>query len=122
MTSFYIFISFPSNGFFEYHLQWILHDWNDEECVSILKRCKEAIISREDGGGKVIIIDVVMGSNKCYEKSNTSQIYMDMLMMVMCNGAERGEQEWEKIFIDSGFKDYKITPTLGLRSVIEVYP
>ncbi|KAK1325042.1 Tabersonine 16-O-methyltransferase [Acorus calamus] len=24
-------------------LKWILHDWGDEDCVKILKRCKEAI-------------------------------------------------------------------------------
>ncbi|KAK9192647.1 hypothetical protein WN944_003340 [Citrus x changshan-huyou] len=26
-------------------LKWILHDWNNEECVKILKKCKEAITS-----------------------------------------------------------------------------
>uniref|UniRef100_A0A2N9IC69 O-methyltransferase C-terminal domain-containing protein n=1 Tax=Fagus sylvatica TaxID=28930 RepID=A0A2N9IC69_FAGSY len=29
---------------------WILHDWSDEECVSILKRCKEAITSKGKEG------------------------------------------------------------------------
>lgn len=40
-------------------MQWILHDWSDEDCVKILKRCKEAIPSK-DNGGKVIIMDIVM--------------------------------------------------------------
>ncbi|KAL3580841.1 hypothetical protein D5086_018676 [Populus alba] len=26
-------------------LMWVLHDWNDEECIQILKNCKEAIQS-----------------------------------------------------------------------------
>jgi hypothetical protein len=40
-------------------LQWILHNWNDEGCVKILKNCKEAV-SRNDKGGKIIIIDTVI--------------------------------------------------------------
>ncbi|KAK8987013.1 hypothetical protein V6N11_055330 [Hibiscus sabdariffa] len=32
-------------------LKWIFHNWNDEECVKILKRCKEAISE----GGKMIM-------------------------------------------------------------------
>ncbi|KAH0639577.1 hypothetical protein KY290_036844 [Solanum tuberosum] len=40
-------------------LKWVLHDWSDEECIKILKKCKEAIPSKEKGG-KVIIIDMVL--------------------------------------------------------------
>ena len=89
--------------------------------MKILRRCREAI-SREKERGKVIIIDMVMGSNSYCPKSDTSQLYMDTLMMVVCGGAERGEQQWRKLFIDAGFTRYKITPALGMRSVIEVYP
>ena len=38
------------------------------------------------------------------------------------NGVERDEQEWKKIFFEAGFKDYKIMPILGVRSIIELYP
>uniref|UniRef100_M1D3K7 Resveratrol O-methyltransferase n=1 Tax=Solanum tuberosum TaxID=4113 RepID=M1D3K7_SOLTU len=40
-------------------LKWILHDWSDEECIKILKKCKEAI-PRKEKGGKVFIIDMVL--------------------------------------------------------------
>ncbi|KAK9123020.1 hypothetical protein Sjap_012622 [Stephania japonica] len=42
-------------------LKWILHDWNNKDCVRILKRCKEAIPSKEEGG-RVIILDMVAES------------------------------------------------------------
>jgi hypothetical protein len=38
------------------------------------------------------------------------------------DGIEREEHEWRKIFLEAGFTDYKITPTNGVRSIIEVYP
>ncbi|KAJ1412244.1 Winged helix-like DNA-binding domain superfamily [Sesbania bispinosa] len=31
-------------------LKWILHDWNDEECINILKKCKEAITNKDKEG------------------------------------------------------------------------
>ncbi|XP_034924826.1 trans-resveratrol di-O-methyltransferase [Populus alba] len=102
-------------------LKWILHDWNDEECVKILKQCKEAI-KGQGGGGKVIIIDMVVENNKEEEGSTETQLFFDMLMMILVTGKERNEKEWAKLFTDAGFSHYKINPVLGLRSLIEVYP
>ncbi|KAJ9170886.1 hypothetical protein P3X46_018950 [Hevea brasiliensis] len=101
-------------------LKWILHDWSDEECVKILKQCKEAIKGR--GGGKLIIIDMVIGSRKKDEDAMETQLFFDMLMMALLTSQERNEKEWAKLFFDAGFSDYKLKPMLGLRSIIEVYP
>ncbi|MED6129494.1 hypothetical protein PIB30_108530, partial [Stylosanthes scabra] len=62
-------------------LKWILHDWNDEECLKILKNCKEAIMSKGKGG-KVIIIDMVImedDKKKCDDdKYVETQLFFDM--------------------------------------------
>src|SRR5262249_10989180 len=100
--------------------QWILHDWNDDECLKILKRCKDAIKGRK--GGKVIIIDMVMGNQKGDDESTETQLFLDILMIVLYASKERNEKEWSRLFSDAGFRGYKITPILGLRSIIEVYP
>ncbi|CAK9164795.1 unnamed protein product [Ilex paraguariensis] len=102
-------------------LKWILHDWSDEESLRILKKCREAIPSK-DKGGKVIIIDMIVQNQKGDDESIETQLFFDMLMMIVLTGRERNEKEWAKLFFDAGFSDYKITPILGLRSVIEVYP
>lgn len=113
-------------------LKWILHDWSDDECVRILKNCKQAIPPRA-AGGKVIIIDMVVagpgsGSGSADDEPSESdlrhvetQILFDLLMMCV-NGVERDEQEWKKIFSEAGFQDYRIMPLLGVRSIIELYP
>ena len=101
--------------------QWIIHDWSDEESVKILKRCKEAITSNEKKG-KVIIIDMTIENQKGDEESIETQLFFDMLMMMHLTGKERNEKEWGQLFCDAGFSDYKITPILGVRSLIEVYP
>ncbi|KAK4425099.1 Trans-resveratrol di-O-methyltransferase [Sesamum alatum] len=108
----------PSNAVL---LKWILHDWSDEECIKILKKCKEAITSN-DKSGKVIIIDIVIDDQKSDHKSLETQLFFDMLMMTILRGSERRENEWARLFYDAGFTDYKISSYLGLRSIIEVYP
>ena len=100
-----------------------MHDWNDEECIQILGKCKEAIPSKENGG-KVIIIDMVLSDQQKEADDHEAietQLFFDMMMMVLLRGKQRNEREWAKLFSEAGFNDYKITPVLGLRSLIEVY-
>ncbi|KAF8665196.1 hypothetical protein HU200_054149 [Digitaria exilis] len=101
-------------------LKSVLHDWDHEECVKILKNCKKAIPQRE-AGGKVIIINIVIGAGPSDLKHKEMQAMFDVYMMFI-NGMERDEQQWKNIFSEAGFSDYKIVPVLGVRSIIEVYP
>ncbi|KAL1348721.1 probable O-methyltransferase 3 [Arachis hypogaea] len=111
----------PSHAIF---LKWILHNWNDEECVKILKKCKEAIMQKSKGG-KVIIIDMVVEDDDkkgCYDQSLETQLFFDMLMMMLFSGKERNKREWSNLIVSAGFTDYTVTPIFGLRSIIEIYP
>jgi trans-resveratrol di-O-methyltransferase len=101
-------------------LQYILHDWSDEDCVKILKQCKKAVCSgNKPSGGKVIIIDTVVGS--AAKDAFEAQVTGDLLMMVMTSGKERDEHEWRRIFMEAGFQHYKTRPVLGFLSIIELY-
>ncbi|VAH24099.1 unnamed protein product [Triticum turgidum subsp. durum] len=121
-------LTFVAGNMFEYVppadavlLKWILHDWKHEDCVKIMRRCKEAIPAKE-AGGKVIIIDMVVGYPVTQPNhSKEAQVLLDIYMMGS-DGMEREENEWSLIFSEAGFSDYKITPTNGIRSIIEVYP
>ncbi|KAF8779403.1 hypothetical protein HU200_002671 [Digitaria exilis] len=107
----------PANAIF---LKWVLHDWDDADCVKILKNCKKAIPPR-DAGGKVIILDMVIGAGSLNKKHKETQVLFDLFIMFV-NGVERDEQGWKKIIFEAGFSDYKIINVLGARSIIEVYP
>ncbi|KAH7544902.1 hypothetical protein FEM48_Zijuj01G0035200 [Ziziphus jujuba var. spinosa] len=100
-------------------LKLTLHAYSDEECLKILKKCREAIPSE---GGKVIIIDIVINKEKEEHQVTEAKLFFDMLMMVVVTGRERSERDWEKLFLEAGFRSYKILPLFGLRSLIEVYP
>ncbi|MED6196861.1 putative O-methyltransferase 3 [Stylosanthes scabra] len=105
-------------------LKWILHNWNDEECLKILGKCKKAIMKNGSKRGKVIIIDMVMKDDEKNgdDESLETQLFFDMQMLMYHAGKERTEKEWIKLIFSAGFSDYKITPILGIRSLIEIYP
>ncbi|XP_042058814.1 8-hydroxyquercetin 8-O-methyltransferase-like [Salvia splendens] len=104
-------------------LKWILHDWSDEECVRILKKCKEAIAGSNKNGKKVIIVDMIVGDKGEEDKTTETKLLFDGMMMAALTGKERSEKEWDNLFYTSGFQKYNITPyPLGLRSLIEVFP
>ncbi|KAJ1285415.1 hypothetical protein BS78_03G278600 [Paspalum vaginatum] len=95
-------------------LKWILHGWDDEKCVRLLRRCREAIPPRE-AGGRVIVMDLVVGSSPADEKATETQLLWDVMMMGVVGSPERDEREWRKIFEDAGFSGYKIVAVLGIR-------
>ncbi|KAK1276410.1 Trans-resveratrol di-O-methyltransferase [Acorus gramineus] len=122
-------VNFEGGNMFEYIppsdaviFKLIMHDWSDEECVKILKQCKKAIPTKEEGG-KVMILDMVVNSKIHDHKATETQFFFDMLMMVLTGGREREELEWEKMFMEAGFHGgYKATHGSGVLSLIEVYP
>jgi 2,7,4'-trihydroxyisoflavanone 4'-O-methyltransferase/isoflavone 4'-O-methyltransferase len=101
--------------------QWVLHDWNDELSLQILKNSKEAI-SHKGKDGKVIIIDISIDETSDDHGLTELQLEYDLVMLTMFLGKERTKTEWEKLIHDAGFSSYKIIPISGFKSLIEVYP
>jgi len=100
----------------------VLHDWRDEDCVRILKRCREAIEPRKDGS-KVIIVDIIQDFESNNPKATETGLLFDMLMMSSHGSKERTKQEWHDVILAAGYSDYKIYPTqLGVDCVMELYP
>jgi len=101
--------------------KYVLHNWNDEDCVKILTRCREAI-PRGAKAGKVMILDTVVGSQSPSQKIMESQATMDLSMMMLFDGKERDEQNWRSLFMEAGFSGYKLHNVVGMRYLIEVHP
>lgn len=85
-----------SGSFFEalpsdadaYLLSGIIHDWNDEAALQILRRCSEA--SRQ--GGRVLIIEPVLDGD-----ASGIATSMDLRMRVLVDGRERTLQEYQEL-------------------------
>nr|TKS16656.1 hypothetical protein D5086_0000021860 [Populus alba] len=77
----------------------ILHDWNDESCVEILRNCKIAIPEKT---GKLIIADIVLKTDDHCDKFDDIRMAMDLVMFALTCGKERTEQEWKKLLEEGG--------------------
>nr|AKO60153.1 S-adenosyl-L-methionine:O-methyltransferase [Papaver somniferum] len=99
-------------------MKCILHDWNDDECIQILKKCKEAVPQE---GGKVIIVDVVLNMDLTHPYSKI-RLTLDLDMMLNTGGKERTVEEWKKLIDAAGFASFKITEISAVQSVIEAFP
>jgi len=102
-------------------LQFVLHNWNDELSIKILKNCKEAISGRGKEG-KVIIIDIVIDEAGDDRDLTELKLGYDLTMLTMFNGKEREKKEWEKLIYQAGFSSPKFSPVFGFKSLIEVFP
>ncbi len=104
------FVSVPEGGDV-YILKNILHDWDDEKSIQILKNIHKAA----ENGSKVLIIEaIVEGDNK----PNFGKI-MDLQMLVTLGGRERNEEEYNNLIEKSGFKTNKAIKTFAPFSIIE---
>ncbi|KAL9327399.1 hypothetical protein ACSQ67_008044 [Phaseolus vulgaris] len=102
-------------------LKWVLHDWNDELSIKILKKCREAICGKGKEG-KVIIIDIVIDEAGDDRELTELKLEYDLVMLSLFNGKEREKKEWEKLIYQAGFTKCKFSPLFGFKSLIEVYP
>ncbi|KAM6595204.1 hypothetical protein CsatA_005728 [Cannabis sativa] len=99
----------------------VLRGCSDEECVTILKKCKEAICYNK--GGKVMIIDIVINSDEDENQVLEAKLSFDLLVMILfATGKERSQKDWETLIFQAGFTRYKITPLFSLKSLIELFP
>jgi len=97
-----------------YVMKWIIHDWEDEKAIRILKNCREHM----QPNSRLIIVDCVVPDNDEPDFSKT----FDLNMMVMTGGKERTEAEFRELLAAAGFKLLRVIPTDVPTSIVEAQP
>jgi 2-polyprenyl-3-methyl-5-hydroxy-6-metoxy-1,4-benzoquinol methylase len=106
---------FPE-GFDVILLSWILHNYSDENCKIILKKCYDSLPS----GGMLLV------SEKVLNNDNTGSewgIMMSLQMLLACEpGAkERTHDEYFELLEETGFNIHKFFPIDAPRDLIVAY-
>jgi hypothetical protein len=94
-----------------YVLKFILHDWTDEQCVRILRNCRQAM----PGGGRILIVEHVVPE----ESGPHVAKFMDINMMVMTSGRERTRREFEQLLAVSRLALKQVAPTAAGFCILE---
>ncbi len=98
-----------------YILKNIIHNWNDEDCIRMLKVVSQAIKPE----ARILIIDMVV------ETVNTPSLapLLDIQMLAcMQGGKERTRKEFESLLSRSGFRINRIIRTIAPICLIEAMP
>jgi hypothetical protein len=106
------FESVPAGGD-AYLMKRILHDWDDEQAVRILRNCRRAVAP----GGKLLVMDsLVMPSNQPDPAK-----WIDLNMLVLLRGRERTEAEFEQLYRRAGLRVTRIVAATRI-SIVEGVP
>lgn len=93
-----------------YMMRHIIHDWDDDHSIMILRNCAQAMAP----GSRVLVIEAVIqpGNDPSPAK------FLDVTMMVMNGGCERTERDFRRLFADAGLALTRVIPA-GDESIIE---
>ncbi|MBA3872668.1 MAG: methyltransferase [Anaerolineae bacterium] len=111
------FDSVPSRGD-AYILSRVIHDWDDEHSIAILKNCR-SVMSPEH---KLLLVERVIPAHIDSSSKSRSVLVSDLNMMVIVGGRERSEAEYGALFEAAGFKLTRVIPTRSMMSIIEAVP
>lgn len=112
-------VSVEGGSFFEnvpaghdaYLMSHIIHDWDEQECATILGNCRKAM--RSDG--KILIVEMVVPDDNAPHPGKL----LDMMMLVGPGGQERTPSEYDALLSANGLRMTRIVPTASAVSVVE---
>ena len=97
-----------------YLLKAILHDWEDDAAVAILRACRRVIGS----GGRLLVLERLIAP----PNEQPDAKFSDLNMMVSPGGRERTREEFAALFAAAEFRLVAVAPTGTRLSVIEGLP
>jgi SAM-dependent methyltransferase len=98
-----------------YLLKHVIHDWEDERAIRILRHCRAALAD----GGKVLIVEGIYPPRIDASLLSRGATANDVNMLVNTGGRQRSEPEFRELYAASGLALARIVPTPAGVSVIE---
>ena len=100
----------PSGGG-AYLLSHILHDWSEEQCLTILGNCRAAMTAES----RLLIVEMVLPEGNTPHPGHM----LDMVMLMVAGGQERTAAEYNTLLARAGFQISRVIPTASAVSVVE---
>jgi ubiquinone/menaquinone biosynthesis C-methylase UbiE len=94
-----------------YIMRHIIHDWDDERALTILRNCHRAMAA----DGKLLVVEsVIPPGNEPFGGK-----LLDLVMLLIPGGKERTADEYCTLFAQAGFQLTRIIPTRTEVSIVE---
>ncbi|URE22536.1 caffeic acid [Musa troglodytarum] len=97
-------------------LKWILHDWSDDLCVTLLKNCWKSLPEN----GKVLVVEYIRPVAPAATAKAQFVFQLDLVMLAHCiGGKERTEEEFRALATEAGFAGFNAAAMFAGMSVLE---
>ena len=94
-----------------YMMRHIIHDWDDEKSLTILRNCHQAM----SANSKLLVVEsVIPAGNEPFGGK-----FLDLVMMLIPGGKGRTEDEYRSLFDKGGFELTRVIPTSTEISIVE---
>jgi hypothetical protein len=107
------FESVPAGGD-TYLLKTVIHDWDDERSVAILRNVRSAIAP----GGTLLLLEMVLPEGAPAHLG----LLLDLEMLAAAGGRERTQREYAELLSRAGFRLQRVVPTPSPMSIVEARP
>jgi hypothetical protein len=97
-----------------YLLKAVIHDWDDEKSLTILRNVRTAIAA----DGKLLLMELVLPEGAPRHPG----MLVDLEMLVHAGGRERTASEYRDLLYRTGFRLSRVIPTAGPMSIVEAVP
>jgi hypothetical protein len=94
-----------------YILSHIIHDWSEDQCLTILGHVRKAM----SPAGRLLIVEMVLAAG---DAPHPGKI-LDMVMLAQLGGQERTEAEYGVLLGKAGFRLTRVVPTRSAASIVE---
>ena len=94
-----------------YLLSHVIQDWSEEQCLTILGHCRQAMHPES----RLLIIEMVLPAGNTPHPGKM----LDMMMLVGPGGQERTEPEYAALLAKAGLKLTRVVPTASPVSIVE---
>ncbi|KAK7320258.1 hypothetical protein VNO77_29577 [Canavalia gladiata] len=86
-------------------MKWVCHDWNDEQCLKLLKNCYDSL----PDSGKVILAEGILPETPNSNLASRCEHQMDVIMLCHSSGGrERTEKQYEALAKGAGFQGFRV--------------
>ena len=97
-----------------YIMKHIIHDWDDEQALTILRNIRKVM----PANGRLMLLESVLPPGNAPDFGKV----IDIEMMLMPGGRERTEEEFRSLFERAGFRLSRVVPTAAPLWVVEAVP
>lgn len=97
-----------------YVMKNVLHDWDDDKSVEILRNIRAVSSS----GTTLLLFEMVIPD---HDREFFGKL-VDLEMLLVAGALERSEKQWRTVLERGGFRLTRIVPTAGPVSVVEAVP